>query len=544
MIPSRNKPTLMEAEAANDKEETYAMSRGNIALCFGLDRQEELTNKKRKTLLDTSELGEGFYSEQLGIKSNKVSLKRKKEKKDIKSELKQHNQTSSRKRKPRKVLAGVIEMTDQKKVQEDTEHTVKSTLMEAEAANDKEETYAISRGNIALCFGLDRQEELTNKKRKTLLDTSELGKGFYKEQLRIKSNKVSLKRKKEKKDIKSELKQHNQTSSRKRKPRKVLAGVIEMTDQKKVQEDTEHTVKSTLMVAEAANDKEETYAISRGNIALCFGLDRQEELTNKKRKTLLDTSELGEGFYREQLGIKSNKVSLKRKKEKKDTKSELKQHNQTSSRKRKQRKVLAGVIEMTDQKKVQEDTEHTVKCQCVAWVQCSHESCRKWRKLDGSTDPSLSDDWKCEQNSDPLYNNCAFPEETWPGCESEIIYALFIPGSLVWVKQWGHPWWPAIVDFDPEIADFMLFENIEAQLPTKYHVTFLGDMNLRAWISLANLKSFHDHSPEILGVNKVKNHAVRQKLELSVKMAQSALTMGIKDRIQKYGFSTPCKLGI
>lgn len=42
--------------------------------------------------------------------------------------------------------------------------------------------------------------------------------------------------------------------------------------------------------------------------------------------------------------------------------------------------------------------------------------------------------------ADSKYNSCDIPEETWTGCESEVAYATYIPGSIIWAKQYGYPW--------------------------------------------------------------------------------------------------------
>lgn len=42
--------------------------------------------------------------------------------------------------------------------------------------------------------------------------------------------------------------------------------------------------------------------------------------------------------------------------------------------------------------------------------------------------------------ADLNYNRCDIPEETWTGCESDVAYASYVPGSIVWAKQYGYPW--------------------------------------------------------------------------------------------------------
>ncbi|OVA04873.1 SNF2-related [Macleaya cordata] len=45
------------------------------------------------------------------------------------------------------------------------------------------------------------------------------------------------------------------------------------------------------------------------------------------------------------------------------------------------------------------------------WVQC--DACRKWRKLPETSLLDATAAWFCSMNSDPLYQNCAIPEESW-----------------------------------------------------------------------------------------------------------------------------------
>ena len=42
--------------------------------------------------------------------------------------------------------------------------------------------------------------------------------------------------------------------------------------------------------------------------------------------------------------------------------------------------------------------------------------------------------------ADLEHNRCDIPEESWVGRESEVAYASYIPGSIIWAKQYGYPW--------------------------------------------------------------------------------------------------------
>ncbi|XP_052610063.1 zinc finger CW-type PWWP domain protein 1 isoform X3 [Peromyscus californicus insignis] len=142
--------------------------------------------------------------------------------------------------------------------------------------------------------------------------------------------------------------------------------------------------------------------------------------------------------------------------------------------------------------------------QCLIWVQCSSPKCEKWRQLRGGIDPSvLPDNWSCDQNPDLNYNHCDIPEETWTGCESDVAYASYVPGSIIWAKQYGYPWWPGMIESDPDLGEYFLFASHLDSLPSKYHVTYFGETVSRAWIPVSMLKNFQELSLELARVERV-----------------------------------------
>ncbi|KAM7149319.1 zinc finger CW-type PWWP domain protein 1 isoform 6-T16 [Molossus nigricans] len=175
--------------------------------------------------------------------------------------------------------------------------------------------------------------------------------------------------------------------------------------------------------------------------------------------------------------------------------------------------------------------------QCLVWVQCSFPNCEKWRRLRGNIDPSvLPDDWSCDQNTDLEYNRCDIPEETWIGHESDVAYASYIPGSIIWAKQYGYPWWPGMVESDPDLGEYFLFASHLDSLPSKYHVTFFGETVSRAWIPVNMLKNFQELSLELSGVKKCRNKDCSQKLGAAMIMAQEAEQISIQERVKLFGF--------
>lgn len=52
---------------------------------------------------------------------------------------------------------------------------------------------------------------------------------------------------------------------------------------------------------------------------------------------------------------------------------------------------------------------------------------------------------------DKEHNKCSDPEvplKSWQ--EADLIYNTYHAGSVVWAKLDGYPWWPAMVDDDPD----------------------------------------------------------------------------------------------
>ncbi|XP_063127848.1 zinc finger CW-type PWWP domain protein 1 isoform X6 [Rattus norvegicus] len=220
---------------------------------------------------------------------------------------------------------------------------------------------------------------------------------------------------------------------------------------------------------------------------------------------------------------KWDRRSLSKQKKKADEKMEKIQDERECTLKEKQK------IMIRDQK---EEEGH-----CVIWVQCSSPKCEKWRQLRGDIDPSvLPDDWSCDQNPDLNYNRCDIPEESWTGCESDVAYASYVPGSIVWAKQYGYPWWPGMIECDPDLGEYFLFASHLDSLPSKYHVTFFGEAVSRAWIPVRMLKNFQELSLELARLKKCKNKDSTQKLEAAISMAHRAEQINIQERVNLFGF--------
>lgn len=73
-------------------------------------------------------------------------------------------------------------------------------------------------------------------------------------------------------------------------------------------------------------------------------------------------------------------------------------------------------------------------------------------------------------SADVQYNRCDIPEETWTGLESDVAYASYIPGSIIWAKQYGYPWWPGMIESDPDLGEYFLFTSHLDSLPVSFLV--------------------------------------------------------------------------
>uniref|UniRef100_A0ABI7WDT0 Zinc finger CW-type and PWWP domain containing 1 n=1 Tax=Felis catus TaxID=9685 RepID=A0ABI7WDT0_FELCA len=208
-----------------------------------------------------------------------------------------------------------------------------------------------------------------------------------------------------------------------------------------------------------------------------------------------------------------------------------------SGREPRQKAQLKKTVQNHSRIRNQQKGEGSGFGQCLVWVQCSSPNCEKWRRLCGNIDPSvLPDNWSCDQNTDLKYNRCDIPEESWIGHESDVAYASYIPGSIIWAKQYGYPWWPGMVESDPDLGEYFLFASHLDSLPSKYHVTFFGETVSRAWIPVNMLKNFQELSLELAGVKRCRNKDCSQKLGVALTMAQEAEQISIQERVNLFGF--------
>ncbi|KAK3105357.1 hypothetical protein FSP39_023334 [Pinctada imbricata] len=147
-------------------------------------------------------------------------------------------------------------------------------------------------------------------------------------------------------------------------------------------------------------------------------------------------------------------------------------------------------------------------------------------------------------SNDVDHNSCEIPEEEYD--ESEHIFTTFSEGSIVWAKMAGFPWWPAMIEMDPDSEYFFIMESSESMHPSHYHVVFFDDKVSRAWVRTSCIEPFI--GKENLGsmLNKKfqkheKGPSFKKEVEAAKQKALQALELTPKERIQQYSFSVRYK---
>ncbi|KAL0970727.1 hypothetical protein UPYG_G00246440 [Umbra pygmaea] len=171
-----------------------------------------------------------------------------------------------------------------------------------------------------------------------------------------------------------------------------------------------------------------------------------------------------------------------------------------------------------------------------SWVQCSLPGCGKWRRLDEHVDlENLPTDWTCSHSSGP--GVCEAVEEHWSGTQCDIINNSLVPGSLVWAHQSGYPWWPAMIERDPDTRTFCQLNRKTDQNSCRYHVTYLGDPVSRAWVCQSKVKEYSALT-EDTAFTKKSLQSFRKKLKEAIQMATQAQSFSLKKRVIRRGPAT------
>ncbi|CAI9740683.1 hepatoma-derived growth factor-related protein 2 isoform X3 [Octopus vulgaris] len=160
------------------------------------------------------------------------------------------------------------------------------------------------------------------------------------------------------------------------------------------------------------------------------------------------------------------------------------------------------------------------------WVECTQLHCHKWRWLQDVHDPLLiPHNWICDMNPDATQNDCSIPEIDY--CDEEFIFTRYTEGSLVWARVEGYPWWPAMVEIDPDYTSYFEFEEDDSMYPASYHVVFFGKKVSRAWVPLACVKPFETSDSPPASHENVKYSLTDQRTE-AIKSANEAMKFDLK----------------
>lgn len=103
------------------------------------------------------------------------------------------------------------------------------------------------------------------------------------------------------------------------------------------------------------------------------------------------------------------------------------------------------------------------------YVMC--DLCDKYRYLSQVTDPlDLPKKWYCYLNPDTNHSKCEDPEEEERDEDKGFcIQNCYNSGSVVWARIDGFPWWPAMVEDDPDFEVYYWLE--ESLVPVRPLIT-------------------------------------------------------------------------
>ncbi|XP_077992011.1 histone-lysine N-methyltransferase NSD2-like isoform X2 [Glandiceps talaboti] len=130
----------------------------------------------------------------------------------------------------------------------------------------------------------------------------------------------------------------------------------------------------------------------------------------------------------------------------------------------------------------------------------------------------------------------------------------WLVGDLVWSKVSGHPWWPCMVAYDPNMGVYTRMKGCGPKNYRLYHVQFFGEVPERGWVSGSSMRKFTGRDQyqtlvEEMGA-KIKNKAERAKYlsrntlkptkrgawEIAVQECERALPMSRHERKLNFTF--------
>ncbi|XP_055795133.1 zinc finger CW-type PWWP domain protein 1-like isoform X2 [Salvelinus fontinalis] len=201
-----------------------------------------------------------------------------------------------------------------------------------------------------------------------------------------------------------------------------------------------------------------------------------------------------------------------------------------------ERKTAASGSQRKRQRKREEQEDSDSSAEFDQWVQCSRSVCGKWRRVERHVDlAALPSDWTCIHDTGP--GLCEAAEDSWSEQECDVINSSLVPGSLVWAQQIGYPWWPAIVERDPDTKTFCQFNRNTDLYPCRYHVTYLGEPVSRAWVCRSKVRNYTELTEDAAITGKSLQR-FKKKLREAVRIATQAQSIPLKRRLSRFGFWT------
>ncbi|XP_070541450.1 histone-lysine N-methyltransferase NSD2-like isoform X2 [Ptychodera flava] len=132
----------------------------------------------------------------------------------------------------------------------------------------------------------------------------------------------------------------------------------------------------------------------------------------------------------------------------------------------------------------------------------------------------------------------------------------WLVGDLVWSKVTGHPWWPCMVAYDPNMGVYTRMKGAALKSYRLYHVQFFGEVPERGWVGGSSMRKFSGRDQYQTLVQemsaKIKNRGERNKFlaknslkpskrgrgawEIAVQECERALPMSRHERKLNFTF--------
>lgn len=96
----------------------------------------------------------------------------------------------------------------------------------------------------------------------------------------------------------------------------------------------------------------------------------------------------------------------------------------------------------------------------------------------------------------------------------------WLVGDLVWSKVSGHPWWPCMVAYDPNLGIYTKMQGGIGRGFRMYHVQFFGEIPERGWVSGSRIRKFEGRNQyEELVKEMINSVKKKDRTHLQAKLA-------------------------